>query len=81
MRFGRASPRAGAAVRKNDSKFIAAQLDYQPRIVECRMPCSAQRTDFVVFVIVEEVKRSEHGGNRQQDAGAYPKQLFHGSGH
>ena len=25
--------------------------------------------------------RSEHGRKRQQDAGAYPKQLFHGSGH
>ena len=71
VRFGR------AAVREGDSEFVAARLDHQPRIVERRMPCSAQRTDFVVFVIAEEVKRSEHGGKRQQDAGAYPKQLFH----
>ena len=75
VRFGR------AAVRDGDSEFLAARLDYQPRIVERRMLCSAQRTDFVVFIIVEEVKRSEHGRKRQQEAGAYPKQLFHGSGH
>ena len=73
MRFGR------AAARDGDPEFITARLDHQPRIVERRMPCSAQRTDFVVFIIVEKVKRTEHGGQRQQEAGAYPKQLFHGA--
>ena len=71
VRFGR------AAARDGDPEFITARLDHQPRIVERRMPFAAQGTDFAVFVIVKEVKRSEHGGQRQQEAGAYPKQLFH----
>lgn len=71
VRFGR------AAVREGDSEFVTARLDHQPRIVERRMPLAAQGTDFLVFVIVEEVKRSEHGRKRQQNAGAYPKHLFH----
>ena len=71
VRFGR------AAVREGDSEFIAARLDHQPRVVERRMPFAAQGTDFMVFVIVKKVKRSEHGRKRQQEAGAYPKQLFH----
>ena len=71
MRFGR------AAVRDGDPEFITARLDHQPRIVERRMPFAAQGTDFAVFVIVEEAESSEHGGQCQQDTGAYPKQLFH----
>lgn len=67
----------GIVTGEGQKERIVDKLDPKPRVVERRMPFAAQRTDFMVFVIVEEAARSECCCQCQQDAGAYPKYRFH----